>query len=65
MEKHLIKQILLEQREEINRIFQEKIIKREIEETVSDLFASYLIKVIMGVRRCGKSVLAHRLLKDR
>jgi len=65
MEKHLIKQILLEQREEINRIFQEKIIKREIEETVSDLFASYLIKVIMGVRRCGKSVLAHRLLKDK
>jgi len=55
----------LEQREEISRIFQEKIIKREIEENANKLLASDLIKVIMGVRRCGKSVLAHQLLKGK
>ncbi len=55
----------MEQREEISRIFQEKIIKREIEENANKLLASDLIKVIMGVRRCGKSVLAHQLLKGK
>lgn len=65
MEKHLIKQILLEQREEIVKIFKEKIITREVEKEASKLFESDLIKVIMGVRRCGKSVLAHQLSKDK
>jgi len=65
MEKHLIKQILLEQREEIRHIFKEKTIKREVESYARKALESDLIKVIMGVRRCGKSVLAHQLLKDR
>lgn len=63
MEKYLLKQILLEQREEIDRIFKEKLIKREVEVKARKAFDSDLVKVIMGVRRCGKSVLAHQLLK--
>lgn len=62
MEKRLIKQIILEQREEIERIFKERIIPRQIQSKISSLMGSDLIKVIMGVRRCGKSVLAHQLL---
>ena len=65
MERYLIKQILLEQEEEINEIFKGKIIKREIETNLEKILTSNLIKVIMGVRRCGKSVLAHQLLKGK
>ncbi|PIU18822.1 MAG: hypothetical protein COT16_00980 [Elusimicrobia bacterium CG08_land_8_20_14_0_20_44_26] len=65
MEKRVLKQILLEQREEINRIFQERIIKREIISKTGELFTGNLIKVITGVRRCGKSVLVHLLLKNK
>ena len=65
MERYLIKQILLEQEEEINEIFKGKIIKREIETSLKGILTSNLIKVIMGVRRCGKSVLAHQLLKGK
>jgi len=64
MEKYLIKQILLEQKEEIERIFKERTIKREAEERAKKMIPSDLIKVIMGARRCGKSVLAHQLLKN-
>jgi hypothetical protein len=63
IEKHLIKQILLEQKEEISEVFKEKIIEREIFPRIKGMVKSNLIKVIMGVRRCGKSVLAHQLLK--
>lgn len=65
MEKHLIKQILLEQKEEIAQVFKWKIIPREIEPRIKKMFAQPLIKVIIGVRRCGKSTLAHQLLKDK
>ena len=65
MEKQAIKQILLDQREEIKKIFNIKIIEREIEEKVRESLRDNLIKVIIGVRRCGKSVLSHHLLKDK
>lgn len=64
MHRDLIKQILLEQREEIKNIFKMKIISREIITRIEKIFNSDLIKVIMGVRRCGKSVLAHYLLRN-
>ncbi|HIE41165.1 MAG TPA: ATP-binding protein [Candidatus Aenigmarchaeota archaeon] len=65
MDKYLIKHILLEQKREIVEIFKDKIIEREIFPQVKETINSDLIKVIMGVRRCGKSVLAHQLLKDK
>jgi len=65
MNKTAIKQILLEQREEIKNILQEKIIKREVEEKIKKSLKDNLIKVIIGPRRAGKSVLSHQVLKDK
>jgi len=65
MEKQTIKQIVLDQREEIKEIFKTKIIEREIEEKVRDSLKDNLIKVIIGIRRCGKSVLSHQILKEK
>ena len=63
MEKQNLKQILLDQKQEINNIFNTHIIEREIESKVEATLDDNLIKVISGVRRCGKSFLAHKLLK--
>ncbi len=65
MNKSIIKQILFEQNEEIEKIFQERLVSREIIAKSRALFKTGLIKVIIGVRRCGKSVLAHFILKDK
>ena len=65
MDKKIIKQILLEQKEEIKKILGNKIIEREIEERIKKSLRDSLIKVIIGVRRCGKSVLAHQILKNK
>ena len=65
MEKSIIKQILLDQSEEIKKILNTKIIEREIEDKIRKSLQNDLIKVIIGVRRCGKSVLSHCLLKDK
>lgn len=65
MDKSIIKQILFEQNEEIEKIFQERIVSREIILKSRAIFNTGLIKVIIGVRRCGKSVLAHFILKDK
>lgn len=62
MEKHIIKQILIEQKEEIKRVFDGNIIEREIKKRFMSTVESDLIKVIMGIRRSGKSTLAHQLL---
>lgn len=65
MDKNTIRQVLIEQKEEAKRIFHERIIPREIVPHAQKIFRSNLIKVITGVRRCGKSTLAHYLLKDK
>jgi len=65
MENSIIKQILLDQSEEIKKILNTEIIEREIESKISKSLQNDLIKVIIGVRRCGKSVLSHCLLKDK
>jgi hypothetical protein len=65
MEKQLVKEIILEQKEEIKKIFKEKIVEREVEKKAKKMLETNLIKVIIGPRRCGKSVLAHRLLKGK
>ncbi len=56
-------QILKDQREEINR--QGKIIERDCSAYFQSFLRSNLVKVITGVRRCGKSTLAFQLLKDK
>jgi len=42
-----------------------RIIEREIEKKIKKSLKDNLVKAIIGVRRCGKSVLCHQLLKDR
>lgn len=62
MEKYIIKQILIEQMEEIKPLLQGNIIPREIASKAMSWMGSDLIKIVMGVRRSGKSTLAHQLL---
>ena len=59
----MLKQIILDQKEEISEILKKRIIKRNLTFVMRKVLNSDLIKVIMGVRRCGKSILAHQLLK--
>lgn len=61
-----LKRIIIDQREEIDRIMRrEKIIEREIFEPSRKLAETDLIKVIKGIRRCGKSVFSFQLLGNR
>ena len=65
MEKQVLKQILLDQKQEIDNIFDTEVIEREIEPKIEAALDDKLIKVISGVRRCGKSFLAHKILKSK
>ncbi len=58
--------VLRDQRQEMEEFVKRKrLIKRESESLYEDFMRSGLIKVITGVRRCGKSVFARMLMKDR
>lgn len=52
----------MEQKEEVGRLLSGRIIERKIEAKVKKSVANNLIKIIIGVRRSGKSVLSHRIL---
>ncbi|MBN2072823.1 MAG: AAA family ATPase, partial [Actinobacteria bacterium] len=65
MERQSVKQILLDQRQEISNILDTQIVERGIESKIKAALDDKLIKVISGVRRCGKSFLAHKILKDK
>lgn len=61
-----LKQIIIDQEEELKAIFkEEKIIDRELLNKYSTFLKSGLIKVITGPRRAGKSILCYQLLKDK
>ena len=58
--------ILVEQREELKEKFEkERIIERELLHYCKPLINSKLIKVITGIRRCGKSVFSQQLLENK
>lgn len=58
--------LLRDQKRELRDLLEDrKIIKREAQEHYKDVQESHLIKVIIGVRRCGKSVLANMLLQGK
>lgn len=65
MDKSIIKKVLLEQREEISEFLASEVVERDKEKEIKKALKSNLIKVIIGVRRSGKSFLAHRILRDR
>ncbi|MEK6846183.1 MAG: ATP-binding protein [Nanoarchaeota archaeon] len=61
-----ISPIIRDQKQELEeRKLRLNVVPREAEEYFKNLLSSKLIKVILGVRRCGKSVLSHSLLKDK
>ncbi len=62
-DKGIIRQILLDQREEIGILLKRCGVERDCEASLTQGLSDKLIKVITGVRRCGKSVLAHRVLR--
>ncbi|OGQ47781.1 MAG: hypothetical protein A3H42_01790 [Deltaproteobacteria bacterium RIFCSPLOWO2_02_FULL_46_8] len=64
MDKTVIKQVLLDQKAEIGRIFNQPIIEREKLPDATRMLTQKMAKVITGIRRCGKSVLAHQMLKN-
>lgn len=55
--------MLLDQREESDFLLKRCAVERECEQALAKGLSDSLIKVITGVRRCGKSVLAHRVLR--
>ena len=58
--------ILKDQRGELEEGLKKKrIIEREAEKYFNPLLNSKLIKIVSGIRRCGKSVLVYLLLKDK
>ncbi len=66
MNVELLKRIITSQREDMEDLFRnERIIEREVDkETLRNLLEHPNVLVILGVRRCGKSVLSYSLLRD-
>lgn len=61
-----IKQIIIDQKQELKDLLKEKkIIKRQVLEKYKKFLKSCLIKIITGPRRAGKSVLSTQLLNDK
>ena len=54
--------MLLDQRDESAILLKRCGVVRDCEKVLAPGLSDNLIKVITGVRRCGKSVLAHRVL---
>ena len=63
MDINKIKEILIDQRDEAKAIIGDCDVPRDLEPEIKAGLNDNLVKVISGVRRCGKSVLAHRVLK--
>lgn len=61
-----IRDVVIDQRNDMNRYLKsEKVIKRSVLRDYEKSVLSPLIKVILGVRRCGKSTLAFQLLEGK
>lgn len=66
IEKNVIKQVLIDQREDWHQLsLRSKIIEREAYPSFRKQADADIIKVVMGIRRCGKSVFAYQLFKDK
>ena len=66
MESELLKRLIIDQREEIAGIQADtRLLERECVTAYRKLLSARTIKVITGVRRCGKSTLACQLLTGR
>jgi predicted AAA+ superfamily ATPase len=66
MNKLIIRQIVIDQKGELDNLYKRN---RMIERSALDYYRKQvdgdIIKVITGIRRCGKSVFAYQLFRDR
>jgi predicted AAA+ superfamily ATPase len=63
--KERIKEVILEQREDVEEIFKrEKIVERELLPNLPKFLSYPNVLAILGVRRCGKSILSWQVFKD-
>ncbi|MES2274084.1 MAG: ATP-binding protein [Chlamydiota bacterium] len=60
-----LRQVVIEQQEEIIRFKNLPWIERDKTREILDVIDKNWVKVIMGIRRCGKSVMGHQALKDK
>ncbi len=60
-----LRQVIVEQQEEAAQIRLQSWIERSLFKQVQEVIDKRWIKVITGVRRSGKSIFAHQILKDR
>lgn len=66
MEKNKLRKVIVDQKEEIDSLsLRIKIIERSCFEEYKKYIESTQIKVIIGIRRCGKSILSYQLLKEK
>lgn len=60
-----LRQVVLEQQEEIKLIRERSWIERDKMSEIQGVIDKSWVKVIMGIRRCGKSMLGHLALKNK
>lgn len=60
-----LRQVVIEQQDEVARIQQQIWVERSILKKSHELLDRNWIKVIVGVRRSGKSIFSHQLLKNK
>lgn len=66
MDKYIIQQVVIDQRGELDNLYhRDKIIERTLLKSYQKQADSDIIKVITGIRRCGKSIFAHQLLRNK
>ncbi|HOV33826.1 MAG TPA: ATP-binding protein [Candidatus Hydrogenedens sp.] len=66
MNKLIIRQIVIDQKGELDNLYKRnRIIERSALDYYRKQVDSDIIKVITGIRRCGKSVFAYQLFRDR
>ena len=62
MSRRIFHQVIIEQKEEVDHRSDENLVKREFENRID--FSSQLAQIITGIRRSGKSTLAHQVYSN-
>lgn len=57
-----LRQVVIEQQEEVAFMQKQNLIEREKTKEILEIIDKNWVKVIIGIRRCGKSVMAHQAL---
>jgi hypothetical protein len=60
-----LRQVVAEQQDEIVRFNTLPYIERDKTKEILDVIDKNWVKVVMGIRRCGKSIICHQALKDK